>query len=84
MTITDVRVRKITTTSAVRAIASIVIDDCFIIKELRIIEGTNGLFVAMPRRATPNGDMVDIVHPLNSETRAMIEEAVLKAYNEAE
>ena len=72
------------TTSAVRAIASIVIYDCFIIKELRIIECTNGLFVAMPRRATPNGDMVDIVHPLNSETRAMIEEAVLKAYNEAE
>ena len=84
MKITDVRIKKIDSQSAVRAIASITIDDCFVVKELKVIEGSNGMFVAMPRRSTPNGDMVDVAHPLNSETRAKIEEIVHKAYNEAE
>ncbi len=84
MNITDVRIRKIESQSAVRAIASITIDGCFVVKELKVIEGSNGLFVAMPRRSTPNGEMVDIAHPLNSETRASIESIVIEAYNNAE
>lgn len=84
MKITDVRVRKIDSKSAVKAIVSITFDNCFVVKELKIIEGSNGLFVAMPRRTTPSGDTIDVAHPLDSDTRAVIEETVLKAYNEAE
>ncbi len=84
MNITAVNVRKITSESTVRAIVSITIDDCFVVKELKVIEGSNGLFVAMPRRTTPTGVAIDVAHPINNETREYIEKLVLKAYNEAE
>lgn len=82
MNITDVRIRKITKESKVKAVASITIDDCFAVHDIKIIEGNEGNFIAMPSRATSYGDFRDIAHPINSETRSYIREVIFKAYDE--
>ena len=83
MQITDVRVRKITKEGKMKAIVSITLDDELVIHDIKVIEGNEGYFIAMPSRKTPDGEFKDIVHPLNTETREMIKEVVLKAFNEA-
>ena len=70
--------------SRMRGMAKVLIDDCFLVEDIRIIEGDNGLFIAMPSRKTATGGYRDIAHPINQETRTLIEEPILKAYNEAE
>lgn len=80
MNITDVRVKKFNGENRLKAIAAITIDDCFVVHELRIIDGKEGLFVAMPSRKMPNGEFKDVAHPINQETRAMIESIVIEAY----
>lgn len=82
MIVSDVRIRKIEGQSRLRAIASITIDNAFAVHELRVIEGNDGLFVAMPSRKTNDNVFRDIAHPINIETRKMIEEIVLKKYYE--
>lgn len=77
--ITKVTVREIDM-NMVKGLASIVIDDCFVVHELRVVDGDRGFFVAMPSRKLPNGDFKDIAHPLNSDTREIIQEAVLRAF----
>ena len=85
MKITSVNVRKVEKEeSRMKGIASVVVDDCFAIHDIRIIEGDNGLFVAMPSRKTSVGEYRDIAHPINPETRKMFEDKVLEAYNNAE
>ena len=85
MKITSVNVRKIDKEgSRMKGIASILLDDCFAVHDIRIIEGDNGLFIAMPSRKTSTGGYRDIAHPINQETRALFEEAILEAYNTAE
>ncbi len=81
MEITEVRAKRIDGDNRLVGIAAITIDNCFVVHELRIIEGKNGLFVAMPSRKMPNGDYKDVAHPINSETRAMIEKAVLDTFS---
>ena len=80
MKITDVRLKKVDGHNRLKAIASVTIDDCFVIHELRIIEGDNGLFIAMPSRKLPEGEFKDIAHPINAETREKIQKAILEAY----
>lgn len=63
-----------------RAIASITFDEEFVVHDIRVIDGNNGLFVAMPSKRTPDGEFRDIAHPINSNTRAKIQEAVLEQY----
>lgn len=82
MRVTDVRIRKITNEGRMKAIVSITIDDQFVVHDVRVIEGNNGLFVAMPSKRTPDGEFKDIAHPINTETRELIQVAVLSAYNE--
>ncbi len=85
MKITSVNVRKIEKEgSRMKGIASVLLDDAFAVHDIRIIEGDNGLFIAMPSRKTTAGGYRDIAHPINPEVRAMFEEAIIKAYNEAE
>ncbi len=85
MEITSVTIRKVEKEdSRMRGIASVLLDDCFAIHDIRIIEGDNGLFVAMPSRKTSVGEYRDIAHPINPETRKMFEDKVLEAYNKAE
>lgn len=83
MKISDVRIRMVKSeTSKIKASASITIDECFVVHDIKVIEGNEGYFIAMPSRKTPDGEFKDIVHPLNTETREMIKEIVLKAFNE--
>ena len=85
MKITSVNVRKIEKDgSRMKGIASDLIDDSFAVHDIRIIEGDNGLFIAMPSRKTAVGGYRDIAHPINPEVRAMFEESILDAYNKAE
>ncbi|MBZ4688230.1 MAG: stage sporulation protein [Clostridia bacterium] len=80
--ITDVRIRKINQEGKMRAIVSVTLDDSFVIHDVKVIEGQNGLFVAMPSRKTPSGEYRDIAHPICSDAREIIQNAVLKAYEE--
>ena len=85
MKITSVNVRKVEKEdSRMKGIASVLIDDCFAVHDIRIIEGDNGLFIAMPSRKTATGVYRDIAHPINQEVRTLFEQEILKAYNEAE
>ena len=85
MQITSVNVRKIEKEgSRMKGIASVLLDDSFAVHDIRIIEGDNGLFIAMPSRKTATGGYRDIAHPINPDVRKMFEDANLKAYNEAE
>ena len=82
MKISDVRVRLIQNESGkLRAVASITIEDNFVVHDMKVVEGLDGnLFVAMPSRKGSNGEYKDICHPLNSETRALITDAVMDVY----
>jgi len=83
MNITEVRISP-AKGGKVRAFVGIVIDDCFVVNDLRVMEGREGqLFVTMPARKTRNGQLRDTAHPLNSETRQMLEERVLEEYRQA-
>ena len=83
MTITDVRVRKIASEGKMKAIVSVTFDNEFVVHDIKIIEGKNGLFIAMPSRKTPDGEFKDIAHPINTETRERIQSAILEAYEKA-
>jgi stage V sporulation protein G len=78
--ITDVRLRRIETEGKLRAYVSITFDDSFVVHDLRVIDGTKGMFVAMPSKRLPNGDHKDIAHPINTEIREKIQNAVLEVY----
>ena len=83
MTITDVRVRKIASEGKMKAIVSVTFDNEFVVHDIKIIEGQNGLFIAMPSRKTPGGEFKDIAHPIKTETRERIQSAILEAYEKA-
>lgn len=81
LSVTGVTIRPFTSgDDKLKAFASIVLDNAFIVKDLKIIEGTTGRFVAMPSRRGKDGVFRDVAHPLNQETREIIENAVLDAY----
>ena len=81
MNITDIRIRLVTKEdSKLKAVASFTIDNAFVVHDVKIIEGANGNFIAMPSKQAPGGDYRDIVHPLNTETREQISAAILAAY----
>ncbi len=81
MTITDIRIRKLTTDSKMKAIVSITIDGAFVVHDIKVIEGQNGLFVAMPSRKISDTDYRDIAHPINMETRQYIQDTILELYH---
>ncbi len=81
MDITDVRVFPVDE-EKLKAFVSIIIDDCFVVSDIKIISGTNGLFISMPSKKRKNGTFRDIAHPLNNETRRKIEDRVLARYRE--
>jgi len=81
--ITDIRIRKINEEGRMKAIVSVTFDEAFVIHDVKVIEGQNGLFVAMPSRRTPDGEFRDIAHPICSSARDQIQGAVLEAYEDA-
>lgn len=84
MKVIDVRLRKIQTDGRMKALVSITLDDAFVVHDLRVIEGNSGLFVAMPSKRTPDGESRDIAHPINSDMRQEIQDAVMKVYDETD
>ena len=80
MNITDVRVRKVNDEGKMKAVVSITFDDEFVVHDIKIIEGQNGLFIAMPSKKMGEGDFRDIAHPLLSETRNRIKDAIFAEY----
>ncbi len=84
MNITDIRIRKVGEESKLRAVASITFDNEFVVHDIKIIDGQNGLFIAMPNKKMGEGDYRDIAHPLTSETRGRLSDAILDAYAKAE
>lgn len=85
MKISDIRIRNVKKEEGrLKAVASIIIDDAFVIHDIKIIEGTDDYFIAMPSRKTPDGEYKDIAHPLNSETRNQVSDAIIKAFKAAQ
>lgn len=80
MKVTDVRIRKINEEGKMKAIVSVTFDNEFVVHDIKIIEGLNGLFIAMPSRKMADGEFRDIAHPINSETRAKIQDEVFEEY----
>jgi len=83
MEITEVRIKPVNSEGRLLAFASITIDDCFAVHNLKVIDGRDGLFVAMPSRRLLDGSHKDIAHPVNNTTRKSIEETVLREYEKA-
>lgn len=82
MKITDVRIKRVSTDSRMKAIVSVTFDNEFVIHDIKIIEGQDKLFTAMPSRKTPEGEYKDIAHPINSDMRAKLENEILAKYQE--
>ncbi len=83
MQVTDVRVRKIAKVGKMKAVVSITLDDVFVVHDIKVIEGAKGLFIEMPSRRAADGEYRDITHPINSETRAWLQDLILDAYEKA-
>src|SRR5699024_10620781 len=85
MKITDVRLRKvINQDTRMKALVSVTFDDAFVVHYLQVIDGNNGLFVAMPSKRTPDGEFRDIAHPINTEMRQHVQEEDMRVYEETE
>lgn len=81
MNISEVRVRLVKKDEGkLKAVASITIDNCFVVHDVKILEGSDDFFIAMPSKKTPDGEYKDIVHPLNTETREMLKKCVLEEF----
>lgn len=83
MQITDVRVRKITKDSKMKAVVSITIDNEFVVHDIKVIEGEKGLFIAMPSKKSNDDEYRDIAHPINSQTRENMQRIILESYEKA-
>lgn len=82
MVLTDIRIRKTISQGKMKAVVSVTLDNAFAVHDIRIIEGNDREFIAMPSRKTPEGTYRDIVHPINAEFRAELEEKILARYHE--
>ncbi|MDD4493743.1 MAG: septation regulator SpoVG [Eubacteriales bacterium] len=81
MEITDIRLRRIDTGGKMKAVVSVTFDDEFVVHDIKVIESQTGFFIAMPSRKTSDGEFKDIAHPINSETREKIQNAVLSRFS---
>ena len=84
MEITAIRIKKVASEGKMKAVASVTFDNAFAVHDVKVIEGPEKLFVAMPSRRTPDGEYRDIAHPINSDMRNMLESKVLAAYDAIE
>jgi stage V sporulation protein G len=80
MNITDIRMRKIDKEGKMKAVASITIENEFVVHDIKVIEGEKGLFIAMPSRKASDGEHKDIAHPIRSETRELLQNMILDKY----
>ena len=83
MQITDIRVRKVNSVGKMTAVVSVTLDECFVVHDIKVIEGKERLFIAMPSRKTAEGEFKDIAHPINTELRDQLQTMILAKYEEA-
>ena len=83
MNITDIKVRKINAEGRMKAVVSVTFDDAFVVHDIKVIEGQEKLFIAMPSRKTPDGEFKDIAHPINAEMRELLQSKILEKYEES-
>ena len=83
MNITDIRVRRISAEGRMKAVVSVTFDDAFVVHDIKVIEGQDKLFIAMPSRKTLDGEFKDIAHPINAQMREVLQTAVLAKYEES-
>ncbi len=83
MEITDIKVRKINAEGRMKAVVSVTFDDSFVVHDIKVIEGQEKLFIAMPSRKTPDGEFKDIAHPINAEMREILQTKILSKYEES-
>ncbi len=81
MQITDIRIRRVSSAGRMKAVVSVTFDDQFVVHDIKVVEGNNGYFVAMPSRKGADGEFRDVAHPIKTETRNMIQTAILDQYN---
>ncbi len=80
MELTDIRVRKVQDQGKLRAYVTVTFDSCFVVHNVKIIEGEESLFIAMPSRRTKSGEYKDVAHPINAEFRSVMQKSILDAY----
>ena len=83
MQVTDVRVRRVAKEGKLKAVVSMTIEDVFVVHDIKVIEGEKGLFIAMPSKKTADGEYRDIAHPINSQTREIIQKSILDSYQKS-
>jgi stage V sporulation protein G len=81
MEITDIRIRQMTNDAKMKAVVSVTFDNCFVVHDIKIIEGEDKLFIAMPSRKTPDNEFKDIAHPINPEMREGLSKMILEKYH---
>ena len=81
MQITELRLRKVENEGKLKAYVTVTFDNCFVVHNVKIIEGTSGLFIAMPSRKTANGEYKDVAHPISPDFRNAIQSKILDEYN---
>ncbi len=83
MEITDIRIRRIDQEGKMRAVVSVTFDNCFVVHDIKVIEGDDKLFIAMPSRKTPDNEYKDIAHPINTQMRELLQMSIVDKYNSA-
>ncbi len=83
MDITDIRIRRVKTEGKLRAYVTVTFDDFFVVHNVKVIEGKNGPFIAMPSRKTKTGEYKDVAHPINSEFRGLLQDQILEQYEKS-
>lgn len=84
MEITDIRIRKMNSEGKMKAVVSVTFDEALVIHDIKVIEGQDKVFIAMPSRKTPDGEFKDIAHPINAQMREKLQSAIIAAYESAE
>ena len=80
MEITDIRIRKVTSEGKLKAYVTVTFDDCFVVHNVKVIEGKTGIFIAMPSRKTKTGEYKDVAHPISSDFRTHLQTRILEEY----
>lgn len=84
MNITDIRIRKVSGEGKLKAYVTVTFDNAFVVHNVKVIQGENGVFIAMPSRRTKNGEYKDVAHPINTEFRAVLQDKILDEYANAD
>ncbi|TVR04268.1 MAG: septation regulator SpoVG [Spirochaetaceae bacterium] len=83
MDITDIRIRRVSSEGKLKAYVTVTFDDCFVVHNVKVIEGKTGVFIAMPSRKTKTGEYKDVAHPINSDFRNDLQSRILEAFENA-